>query len=44
MPTSFTVANLAQLNAAIQSIDLGGASSAPNTAYTITFAAPSGTL
>ncbi len=35
--TSFTVASTADLNAAIQAIDLTGASSAPNTDYTITF-------
>jgi hypothetical protein len=33
MPTSFSVANEAQLNAAIQQIDVGGASAATNTAY-----------
>src|SRR4051812_4598360 len=38
MPTtSFTVANTADLNAALQQIDLGGTSSAPNTNYTISF-------
>jgi hypothetical protein len=39
MPTSFSVANEAQLNAAIQQIDVGGASAATNTAYSITLTA-----
>src|SRR4029077_17671511 len=37
-PTSFTVSNTDQLNAALAAIDVGGSSSAPNTAFTITFA------
>ncbi|MGE7415086.1 hypothetical protein [Methylobacterium tarhaniae] len=37
MPTSFTVASTADLNAALQQIDLGGGSSAPDTTYTISF-------
>jgi hypothetical protein len=39
MPTSFTVTDEADLNSAIQQIDLTGSSSAPNTNYTITFGA-----
>ncbi|HEY4173737.1 MAG TPA: hypothetical protein VGM42_11980, partial [Rhodopila sp.] len=39
MPTSFTVTNEADLNNAIQQIDLTGGSSVTNTAYTITFGA-----
>ncbi|HEV2364217.1 MAG TPA: hypothetical protein VGS12_08485 [Caulobacteraceae bacterium] len=37
--TSFSVASEADLNAALQAIDLTGAQSRPNTAYTITLAA-----
>jgi hypothetical protein len=36
MPTSFSVANQTDLNNAIAQIDIGGASAATNTAYTIT--------
>jgi hypothetical protein len=39
MPTSFTVTDEADLNSAIQQIDLTGSSSAANTSYTITFGA-----
>ena len=35
MPTTFNVTSTADLNAAIEAIDLTGSSSAPNTAYTI---------
>src|SRR4051794_30152794 len=35
--TSFTVASTDDLNAALRAIDVGGTSSAPNTAYTISF-------
>ena len=37
MLTSFTAASTTDLNAAIQAIDFSGASSAPNTVYTISF-------
>ena len=36
--TTFSVATAAELNAAIAAIDVGGTSSAPNTAYTILIA------
>ena len=39
MPTSFTVTSEADLNGAIQQIDVSGSSSAADTAYTITFGA-----
>lgn len=39
MPTSFQVANQTDLNNAIAQIDVGGASAAINTAYTITLTA-----
>src|SRR5262245_43697980 len=39
MPTTFSVANQAQLDSALQQIDAGGGSAAANTAYTITLTA-----